>query len=269
MLSYFIAQIMPYITVTIFVLGILYRLGRWAGARIVHNITLSPWPQSNAEVAAIIGSEIIFFRSLFNFDRALWVGAWFMHIALFAVLGGHVMGIYFLGKQFVYIGMTEHTSEQMSNLLGTTMGLVMFAGLLYLLYRRVAIDKVRQVSNPSDYLHLLLILSIVSVGNFMRLFPGFGIEYAPVKEFMTHLFTLTPVPADAEIYQKPFFILHFFLVQILMIVFPFSKLLHVFGIFAERYIINRVYKDPAPGLPNVDVAAARAAGIGLPSGGDA
>ncbi len=264
-MSYFIMQILPYITVVIFTFGLLYRLGRWAGSRIVHNITMSPFPQSNSQVLGIYAAEVIFFRSLFNFDRSLWAGGWLMHIALFSIIGGHVMGIYFLGRQFVHIGMTEQLSEQMSALLGTTFGIIVFVALLYLLYRRFAIAKVREVTGASDYLHLILLLSIVTIGNIMRLFDV-GIPYAPVKDYVTHLVMLQPLPANHEVLTKPFFVLHIFFVQILLMIFPFSKLLHVFGMFADRWIINRVYKEPAPGLPNVNVAAARAAGTGVPSG---
>lgn len=264
-MSYFILQIMPYLTVTIFTLGILYRLGRWAGARIVFNIALSPFPKTNTDLAKVWIKEIVFFRSLFNFDKSMWAGGWLMHVALFSILGGHVMGIYFLGKQFVYIGLSETLSEHMSELLGTTFGLIIFAALLYLLYRRLALEKVQLVTSPSDILHLLLLLAIVSVGDFMRLFPAYGIEYKPVKEFITHLIMFKPVTADMEVFHRPLFILHFFLVQILMIVFPFSKLMHLFGMFANRWIYNRIVREPAPGLPNIDIAAARAAGIGLPS----
>jgi len=257
--TYFIAQIMPYITVTIFVLGVLYRLGRWAGARIVHNITLAPFPQSNAEVVGIYARQIVLFENIFRFDMPVWVGGWIFHVALFMILGGHVMGIYFLGRQFMYIGLSAALSEHMSELLGTTFGVIALIALFYLLYRRVAVDKVRRVSNPSDYLHLLLLIAIVAVGDFMRLFPGYGIEYAPVKEYITTLVMFQP----AAIPSNPLFITHIFLVQILLIIFPFSKLMHLFGMFGMRWIENRVYKDPAPGLPNVDVAAARAAGAGL------
>ncbi|MQL52670.1 nitrate reductase [Desulfofundulus thermobenzoicus] len=261
-MAYFIAQILPYITVTVFILGVLYRLWRWAASRIVHNITLSPFPQSNAEVAAIYAREIILFRNIFKFDLPLWIGAWPMHVALFFVLGGHAMGIYFLGRQFVYIGMSEALSEHMSELLGTFFGLILLAGLLYLLYRRAAIDKMRRISNTSDYLHLFLLIAIVSVGNFMRLFPAYGIEYEPVKEYLTTLLMFRP----AAIPDNPLFLTHLLLVQVLLMVFPFSKLMHLFGMFGMRWIENRVYKEPAPGLPNVDVAAARARGTGLPAG---
>lgn len=266
-MTYFVLQILPYITIVVFTFGLLYRLGRWAGARIVHNITLSPFPQNNAQVLTIFGTEIIFFRSLFSSDRPLWVGAWPMHMALFGVIGGHLVGIYFLGRQFVYIGTSAELSEQLSALLGTTLGLLMFAALLYLLYRRFAIPKVRAVSFTSDYLHLILLLVIAGVGNIMRIWEhDFGITYAPVKDYVTHLIMLQPIPADHEVFTKPFFMLHLLFVQILLMIFPYSKLMHVLGMFAERWIINRVYRDPDPGLPNIDIAAARKAGVGIPSG---
>ncbi len=264
-MNYFIMQIMPYITITVFTLAILYRLGRWAGARIVHNITLSPFPRTNTQAATVIGSEVIFFRSLFKSDFALWVGAWTMHIALFSILAGHAVGIYTLGMEFVYFGASEGLSEAMSNLLGMTFGVIMFIALLYLLYRRFVIQKVRQVSVSSDYLHLILLLSIVSVGNLMRLIPAWNIHYEPVKEYITYLVMLQPIPAGAEALHNSLFAIHLLLVQILLIVFPFSKLMHVPGMFAERWIINRPYTEPAPGLPNIDIPAARAAGLGLPS----
>lgn len=264
---YFIMQIMPYITITVFALGILYRLGRWSGARIVHNITLSPFPGTNRQAATVIGAEVVFFKSLFKSDFALWAGGWTMHIALFAILGGHAVGIYTLGMEFVYFGASEGLSEAMSSILGMTFGIVMFFALLYLLYRRLVIQKVRQVSVTSDYLHLILLLSIVSVGNLMRFIPAWNIHYEPVKEYITYLVMLQPIPAGAEALHNPLFAMHLLLVQILLIVLPFSKLMHVLGMFAERWIINRPYTEPAPGLPNIDVPAARADGMGLPSGG--
>ncbi|SFG87939.1 Nitrate reductase gamma subunit [Desulfotomaculum arcticum] len=262
-----IGQILPYITVTLFTLGILYRLGRWAGARIIHNITLSPWLQNNGQVAVRIGSEAFLFRNLFRFDKALWVGAILMHLALLNILGGHIVGFGFLGEQFALIpglGISPELSREMSDLLGTVFGILLFVALLYLLYRRYAIQAVRLVTKPSDNLWLIYLLVLVGVGNIMRLFHEFHVEYEVVRDYIVALALFQPV-VNMEIMESTFFLIHFLLVQILLIVFPFSKLMHLFGMFAERYIVNRVYKDPAPGLPNIDVAAARTAGLGVPS----
>jgi len=263
-----IGQILPYITVTLFTLGILYRLGRWAGARIVHNITLSPWLQNNGQVAVRIGSEAFLFRNLFRFDLALWAGAILMHFALLNILGGHIVGFGFLGEQFALIpglGISPELSKEMSNLLGTIFGIVLFLTLLYLLIRRLTLTKVKQVTKPSDNLWLIYLLVLVGVGDVMRLFEAsFGVEYQLVRDYIVALALFKPV-VDMELLKNGFFLVHFLLVQILLIVFPFSKLMHLFGMFSERWIVNRVYKDPAPGLPNIDVAAARAAGLGVPS----
>lgn len=267
----FIGQILPYITVTIFVVGLMYRLGRWAAARIVHNITLSPWLESNTQVAWRIFTEAFLFRNLFRFDKALWAGAFLMHFSLLNILGGHVVGFGTLGEQFALIpglGITPELSKEMSSFLGTFFGILIFICLLYLLYRRIAITPVRQVTKISDNLWLIYLLLIVGVGDIMRLFHTYHVEYEHVRELMIRLFTFQPV-VGMEIFNNWVFLIHFLLVQILLIIFPFSKLMHIFGMFAERWIVNRVYRDPAPGLPNVDVAAARRAGIGLPSSSSA
>lgn len=269
-MAFFIVQILPYIAVTIFGLGLLFRLVRWAGARLLgtsHEITLAPFPQNPFQAGWVFIREIAFFRNIFFFDPSLWVGAWPMHMALFMVLGGHAVGFYFTGQQFVYLGMSPELSKYLSNLLGSIFGLILLLGLIYLLVRRVSLTKTRQVSNPSDYLHLIFLIAIVAIGDIMRFFPQYGMHYEEVYEYFKALILLQPVPEF--VFHNWFFIIHMLLVQILMIYFPFSKLLHLFGMFAMRWIENRVHVDPEPGLPGVDVAAARAKGTGLPSAGGA
>ena len=76
---------------------------------------------------------------------------------------------------------------------------------------------------PSDYLLLLLLLAIAVSGNYMRFLMH--IELEPYQAFFSNLFGLrfgAPV-------ENGMFILHFLLVQVLLIYFPFSKLVHVIG----------------------------------------
>ncbi|GAB6179277.1 sulfate reduction electron transfer complex DsrMKJOP subunit DsrM [Desulfotomaculum defluvii] len=254
-MTYLVLQILPYISVAVLVIGLLYRIGRWANGRIVHQITLTtPAPTTQTGAVVNIATEAIFFRSMFKTDKALWGGAWIMHIALFSVLGGHVLGIGTLGLQFYYIGLTSaELSEYLSNLLGTSFGIIMLLGLFYLLYRRMAINEVKQISAPSDYAHLLLLIAIVSVGNLMRFVPEWGIHYEPVRDYVVNLLTFAPVTADMEVMHKPLFVIHLLLVQVLMMILPFSKLLHIPGMFAHRWILTRPLVEPAPGLPGIPV----------------
>ena len=49
-------------------------------------------------------------------------------------------------------------------------GYVMVFGLIGLLARRIFVDRVRYISNPSDYLMLILIISIALTGLLMKWF---------------------------------------------------------------------------------------------------
>lgn len=249
-MTFLIVQILPYITVTILVAGLLYRLGRWASARIVHNIVLTPTPPTVGGAAFKYATETLLFRSMFKSDKSLWAGAWFMHIALLSIIGGHVLGFTFLGEQFKYIGTTPELSVYLSDLLGTTMGVVIWVALIYLLYRRLAIAEVKLVSNAGDYLMLLLIIVIVTLGNIMRLVPAYGTEYEVARTFFIQFGTFQAIEYA---HFNIVFILHLLAVQLLLIIFPFSKLLHSVGMFAERWIINRPYVEPAPGMPGANV----------------
>lgn len=251
-MSYFTLQIMPYITVTFFVIGILYRLGKWAGARIVHNIVLTPAPTTLNGAVVDYAAEVALFRSLFKSDKSLWAGAWVMHVALLAIIGGHIVGFAFLGEQFKYLGVTPELSKQISDFLGTSMGIVVFFALLYLLFRRFAIKEVKLVSYPADFLMLFLLIAIVSAGNFMRLVPEYSVKYITAQTYVVQLATFQPIDFT---YLNIVFVIHLLLVQLLLVIFPFSKLLHVFGMFAERWIINRPYVEPAPGLPTSGIGS--------------
>jgi nitrate reductase gamma subunit len=243
-----IGQILPYTAAVVFIGGVTWRIWRWMIPRIVHNITLSPWPASWSAAIVWILWQFATFWNLLKFDRPLWAGAWFMHIALFLMLGGHIAAIYTVGLQFHLMApgiITPEMSLALSVWIGTVLGLIFLAALLYLLGRRLVNEQVRNISSASDFLHLFLLIGIAALGNIMRLFPDYRLGYAPVREYLAGLFLFNPQPLP----DHTLFIMKYTLVMTLMIVFPFSKLMHSFGFFWERWIVNRPYKEPARGLP--------------------
>jgi nitrate reductase gamma subunit len=84
---------------------------------------------------------------------------------------------------------------------------------------------VRYITGPSDILMLVLLLAIGITGMLMKCVVHTDIVM--VKAFFTGLmgFELRPLPHD------PLLGLHLLLVCLLMIIFPFSKLLHAPGLF--------------------------------------
>jgi len=89
----------------------------------------------------------------------------------------------------------------------------------------VAVARVRYISTPSDHLMLALLLAIAVSGLAMKFVAHTDI--VAVKAFALGLLYLDwqPLPADLLLYA------HLALVALLMLVFPFSKLLHAPGVF--------------------------------------
>jgi nitrate reductase gamma subunit len=106
----------------------------------------------------------------------------------------------------------------------TTVGL--FVALLFLLWRRVADAQMRVVSLPSDYFALYLLLGIVISGGLMRHLEK--VDIVQVKAAIAGWASLDFfVPEGVGI----LYFVHVFLVSILLVYFPFSKLLHMPGVF--------------------------------------
>jgi len=101
----------------------------------------------------------------------------------------------------------------------------MIFGLAGLWARRFLVDRVRYISSPSDHLMLALLIAIGLTGLGMKYVSHTDI--VAVKAFFLGLmyFDWQPLPSDL------FLVIHLSLVISLMIIFPFSKLLHAPGLF--------------------------------------
>ncbi len=108
---------------------------------------------------------------------------------------------------------------------GVIAGFAMVGSLLALWARRLVVERIRYISGPSDHLMLALLVAIGLSGLNLRFLNR--TDVVDVKEFFLGLmyFDWRPLPAD------PALLLHLSLVLALMVVFPFSKLLHAPGVF--------------------------------------
>jgi len=239
---FFIGQVLPYIAAAIFLVGTCLRVAGWLRVPVPFPLTLFPAANTNPGRMLAMGREILFFDSLRRGDRWLWLWSWLMHVSLVFVIIGHIAGIYYLTKQFTLIGFSAEASTSLSVLLGTVFGAVFFIALLVLFYRRITIPEVKRLSDPADYFDLGLLSAIVVTGMYMRL--ASNVDLPAVRAYMAGLLTLHPVPIP----QDWRFISHFTLVNILLLYFPFSKLIHMAGIIVNRAMITElppVYPTPA------------------------
>ena len=92
------------------------------------------------------------------------------------------------------------------------------------------------MSVPADYLLLLLILLLVLLGDHLRLTHPF--ELADYRAYMSSLLAFKPEypPAIAESAAKWVLTSHVLTANMLLIYFPFSKLIHSVGTYAGNWL---------------------------------
>ena len=250
---FFIGQVLPYMAWAVFVFAMLWHLARWLRVPVPFPLTLGPsGRRGGAGRVLTLGREALFFDSLRRGDRTLWLWAWLLHISLVLVIVGHIAGIHYLTRQFTFIGLSAEASSRLSAILGTVCGTVFFVALVVLLYRRMVIAEVRRLSGAADYFILALLLAIAVIGMYMRL-GGSAVELAAVRAYAAGLLTLRPVPIP----RNWAFVSHFTLVNILLFYLPFSKLIHMIGIFFGQAMVMQpppLYPTPAGPGPGISFA---------------
>jgi [DsrC]-trisulfide reductase subunit M len=195
--------------------GLGLRVWQYAGAPAPLRIPTTPAPTTRGGVALRMAREVVLFQSLFKSNKWIWLFGWVFHVALAAVLLRHLR--YFLQPVPLIVALVQP--------FGAYFGMAMVAALAALFARRIVVDRVRYISGPSDYLMLGLILAIGLSGLTLNLAARTDIVETKAFFLGLMLFDWKPLPAD------PALLVHLALVAALMIVFPFSKLLHAPGVF--------------------------------------
>lgn len=231
-IAFLFYYVTPYVAVLVFVGGIAYRLYRWQQRRPVPvHMSLYPRPRSGPGRLLDTLTDMFTLRGLWKVNRPLWVGALAMHLGLLLLLVGHVRAFtdYYFVWRLLQWGPEQQT--EFSHVAGTIAGLLFMLPLLYLLGRRFG-GSVKWLSTPEDYFVLVLLLGIAITGNHMRFL--LDVDSEQVRSFIQGLmrFQWQPPPWSAG----TSFMYHFALVQLLMIYFPFSKLMHTIGTVLSKMV---------------------------------
>jgi nitrate reductase gamma subunit len=204
-----------YFAAAVLVAGLALRIRQYAGVPAPLKIPTTPAPTTRGGVAMRLAREVVLFESLFKASLWTWLLGWTFHAGLALVLARHLR--YFTDPVWSWVAFIQP--------FGVYAGFAMAAGLAGLWARRVLVDRIRYISTPSDHLMLALLLAIAGSGLAMKYLAHTDI--VTVKSFFQGLLVLQvrALPAD------PILALHLGLVAALMIIFPFSKLLHAPGLF--------------------------------------
>ncbi|MEA5112744.1 MAG: respiratory nitrate reductase subunit gamma [Geobacteraceae bacterium] len=231
-MGFLLGVLLPYSAFIVFFSGTVLRIGGWLKTPVPFQLTLFPVPGYTTGKIRALALDFIFCASLYREDKALWLRVWFFHLSLALIIAGHVAGIFYLRDQFVLVGLSEATSRFLSKLLGGISGIVMMLSLGALIAGRIVNPVVRKLSVPEDFFNLLLIAAIAVSGILMYL-PGFHADLPAVRTYMGELIRLRP----AALPHSPMFVIHFVLVNMLLLYFPFSRLLHFAGYFVNRSML--------------------------------
>lgn len=257
--------ILPYAAMLTFIIGFISRIMNWTRSAVPFRITTTcgqqkslPWikpnaidnPFSKGAVVIRMFLEIVLFRSLFrntrlkmkagpkityNLEIFLWVGALAFHYAFLTVLLRHLR--FFTEPVPILVQLLETVDSffrieilydiNQFGLPGVYIsGLVLLAAVTYLFLRRVFIPNVKYISLAADFFPLFLIFGIAFTGILMRYVTK--IDVVAAKELTMGLVSFHPTIPEG---LASIFYVHVFFVSILLVYFPFSKLMHLGGIF--------------------------------------
>lgn len=246
----------PYLALALFLAGFIRRVMGWAASPVPFRIPTTcgqqmtmPWieqakldnPSTKGGVIGRMALEILFFRSLFRnlkfkymeggklyygLELFLWLGALAFHYAFLVVSIRHLR--FFTEPVPFFVTLLEKLDGffQFGLPIVYLSGIVLLAAVLYLCLRRMLTPQVNYISLASDYFPLFLIIGIAATGIMMRYFTK--VDVVAIKEFTMGLVTFQPkIPEGVG----GIFYVHLFFVCVLLAYFPFSKLMHMGGVF--------------------------------------
>lgn len=255
-LHFLFGIIIPYIAVLTFIVGIIYRVVKWGRSPVPFRIPTTcgqqkslPWikdskldnPSTTLGVIGRMALEVLLFRSLFRnakFElregaklvygsaKWLWLAGLALHWSFFVIILRHFR--LFTEPVPFFVPLLESIDGflQIGVPLLFMSGIVLLLAVTYLFLRRVFIPEVRYISLAADYFPLFLIFAIGLSGVLMRYF--IRVNIVGVKELLMGLVSLNPkVPEGIGV----IFYIHLLLVSTLFAYFPFSKLVHMAGVF--------------------------------------
>ncbi|TAL24106.1 MAG: menaquinol oxidoreductase [Nitrospirae bacterium] len=254
-MQFLFGVVIPYAALGIFTLGVIYRVVKWGTSPVPFRIPTTcgqqkslPWikqnkienPSGSLGVIIRMALEVLVFRSLFRnlktelkegkvvygWEKWLWMAGLAFHWSFLIILVRHFR--FFMQDVPSVIKIIESLDSflQVGVPLLYLTDIILLLAVTYLFIRRVYLPQIKYISLAADYFPLFLILGIAVTGVLMRYF--FKVHIVGVKVLAMGLVSFTPsIPEGIG----ALFYVHLFLICVLFAYFPFSKLMHLAGVF--------------------------------------
>lgn len=215
----FLFGIYPYLCLAVFLLGSLVRFDR----------EQYTWKSDSSQ--------------LLRAGQLRW-GSNLFHVGVLFLLVGHSVGLltpHFLYEPFVAAG----TKQLLAMVSGGIAGLLAFAGVTILLHRRLTEPRIRINSRPGDIMLLVLLwlqlaLGLVSIhSSAQHLDGGLMMKFG---EWAQRIVTFRTGAAEQLADANWVFRVHMVLGMTVFLVFPFTRLVHVWSGFGSLAYVWRPYQ---------------------------
>lgn len=223
-INQFVFGIYPYIALAIFLLGSLIRFDR----------EQYTWRSESTQVLH---------------RGQLRLGSILFHIGIIGLLGGHAVGL--LTPVWVWdtLGVTHGAKQLFAMAAGGVMGTLCLAGILLLLARRLGNERLRAATTFKDKIVLLWILGTLLLG-LSSIFVSAGhLDGHMMVLLMTwaqHIVTFRGDAAGFILDAPLVFKLHLFMGMSLFVIFPFTRLVHIWSGFGAVTYLGRAFQLVRP-----------------------
>ena len=232
--SFIVAGIMVYVAVAVFLIGSIYRVIQWRRApKSTVKQGMFPRAENPFKRTLKLGKDSLLFPQVLDTDRWMWFFVIGMHLAGIGLFFGHLRLLFEITPLYNALG--AGGMETLASWVGGASGISLFIAFTYFLLRRFK-SPYRELSVPEDYLLLLLILLLVLLGDHLRLTHPF--DLASYRDYMSSLLHFKPAFSTAITFSADKWVLdaHVLTANMLLIYFPFSKLVHAMGGFAGNLL---------------------------------
>jgi len=239
MTIYIVYGLYPYLCFTVFLFGSLVRF----------DVEQYTWRSGSSQ--------------LLRRKQLMW-GSNLFHLGILVIFAGHFVGLLTPIQVFDALGISHTFKQWMAIIIGGVAGVFCFIGITMLAHRRLFDPRIRKTSSYSDIAILLLLWLQLTIGLgtiFVSLNHLDGHEMVRFMQWAQGIVTLQPGASALIADASPIFKAHLFLGMTIFLVFPFTRLVHIWSapvwyLGRSGYQIVRTRRNGAAVTPGAVTAAA-------------
>jgi nitrate reductase gamma subunit len=219
-LNQFLFGIYPYICLAVFFLGSLIRFDR----------DQYTWKSDSSQ--------------LLRLGQLRW-GSNLFHLGILGIFFGHLIGLLTPLSVWHALGVSASAKQMLAIVAGGVAGIVCLIGLILLIHRRLVEVRIRATTRAMDLAVLYLLLAQLLLGLFSIIVSANHLDGGEMIRLMMwaqHIATFRSDAAAFVIDVALVFKLHLVLGMTIFLVFPFSRLVHVWSGFATLTYVTRAYQ---------------------------